>query len=97
MRDVFPDATTADDIGCFICKPINMDLVSHVKRARSRLWLAVLHNVMITQVIFVFMLKCLSAAIFQIWGLVTLANIDTNLAFPFFNHLCQILFAVVFV
>jgi DNA-binding response OmpR family regulator len=33
MRDVFRDATSAGEIGCFICKPVNMDdLVRHVKR-----------------------------------------------------------------
>ncbi len=32
MRDVFPVATTTDDIGCFIRKPVEMDdLVKHVK------------------------------------------------------------------
>lgn len=40
MRDVFPDATPTDDIGCFICKPVNMDdLVRHVKRELDRSWL----------------------------------------------------------
>jgi DNA-binding NtrC family response regulator len=32
LRDVFPAATTTDDIGCFIRKPVDMDdLVKHVK------------------------------------------------------------------
>ena len=39
LRDEFPVATTTDDIGCFIRKPVDMDdLVKHVKgELRSRL------------------------------------------------------------
>ena len=37
MRDVFPDATPTGDIGCFICKHVNMDdLARHVKRELDR-------------------------------------------------------------
>jgi DNA-binding NtrC family response regulator len=37
LRDLFPAATTTDDTGCFIRKPVNTDdMVKHVKRELGR-------------------------------------------------------------